>query len=222
MKCPSPPGAVPATQRRVGRGPALRPQPPGGLGLRGEAAAVLRAGPGRARGGGCFVRGAASSAELGRAGRLRGSRGGSPRAGSILLGERAGGRGGREGGPGERGAPERPLCLPHPGDGGCGGCGVRAAGDALSWATRAPASRATSGLALPRPAPRLQHAAIWRLARPGLAPKVGWEPRRFARWFQSLVLGGGWGRGRVCENKELPSTHRSFFWRKVLQQDCLV
>lgn len=134
---------------------------------------------------------------------------------------RAGGWGGREGGPGERGAPERPLCLPLPGGGG-GGCWVRAAGDALSWAARAPASRARSGLALPRPAPRLQHAAIWRLARPGLAPKVGWEPWRFARWFQSLVLGGGWGRGRVCENKELPSTHRSFFWHKVLQQGCLV
>lgn len=219
MKCPSPPGAVPAAQRRVGRGATLRPQPPGGPGLRGEAAAVLRAGPGAGRRALC-----AWGRELGRAGPGRAAAGLSRRQppGRLHFVGRAGGRGGREGGPGERGAPERPLCLPHPGDGGCGGCGVRAAGDALSWAARAPASRATSGLALPRPAPRLQHAAIWRLARPGLAPKVGWEPRRFARWFQSLVLGGGWGRGRVCENKELPSTHRSFFWRKVLQQDCLV
>lgn len=146
------------------------------------------------------MRGAASSAELGRAGRLRGSRGGCPRAGSILLGERVGGWGGREGGPGERGAPERPLCLPLPGGGG-GGCWVRAAGDALSWAARAPASRATSGLALPRPAPRLQYAAIWRLARPGLAPKVGWEPWRFARWFSHSCLVGGGGAGGSARTK---------------------
>lgn len=192
-----------------------RAGPPG----RGRRCASGRAGPGAGRRVLC-----ARGRELGRAGPGRTAAGLSRRQppGRLHFVGRAGGRGGREGGPGERGAPERPLCLPHPGDGGCGGCGVRAAGDALSWATRAPASRATSGLALPRPAPRLQHAAIWRLARPGLAPKVGWEPRRFARWFQSLVLGGGWGRGRVCENKELPSTHRSFFWRKVLQQDCLV
>lgn len=113
--------------------------------------------------------------------------------------------------PGVRGAPERPLCLPHPGGGG-GGRWARAAGDALRGAAPGtceprlagpPASDERPGD--PRPARRPQHAAIWRLARPGLAPKVGKGALEVARWFQSPVLGGG----RVCENKELPSTHRS-------------
>lgn len=210
MKCPSPPGAVPATQRRVGRGPALRPQPPGGLGLRGEAAAVLRAGPGRARGGGCFVRGAASSAELGRAGRLRGSRGGSPRAGSILLGERAGGRAGGEGGKAARAsaAPRSGRFVSR--------IPVTAAAAAVGCGRRGMRSVGPPGHL------RAEQRAAWRSPGPlraySMQPSGGWRaPDLPRRWdgnlgglhggfsHSCLVGGGGAGGSARTKNYRAPT-----------------
>lgn len=182
----------PHRQRRSGRGHSQsaafgRAGPPG-------EAAVLRAGPGAGRRVLC-ARGREPGP--GWAGRLRGSRGGSPGSAPFCPGSRRAGNAALRSG---RFVSRIPAAA---------GVGRGRRGDALRGAARAPASRGggsprgTSGLAGPRPAPRLQHAAIWRLARPGLAPKVGRGALEVARRFQSPVLGWGWGVcGRVCENKE--------------------
>lgn len=179
----------PRRQRRGGRGHSQsaafgRAGPPG-------EAAMLRAGPGRARGGGRFVRGAASP---GRAGPGDCGALAAAAPGRLHFVPGAGGRGTRR--PGA--AALSPASRRRQALGAGGG------GDALRGAARAPASRGvrsprgTSVLAGPRPAPRLQHAAIWRLARPGLAPKVGREPWRLHAGFSHPC----WGGGRVFENKE--------------------
>lgn len=146
----------PRRQRRGGRGHSPssafgRAGPPGEAallraerGAAGALCAVPRAGPGRA------------AAGLSRR---------QPRAGSILFRGTAAGRQGRR--PGVRGAPERPLCLLHPGG---GGRWARAAGDALGGVARAPTSRGggsprgTSGLATlcPLRAHSMQPSGGWR------------------------------------------------------------
>lgn len=168
------------------------------------------------------MRGAASSAELGRAGRLRGSRGGCPRAGSILLGERAGGRVGREGRrPGRARRPGAAALSPASrrrwrrllgaGGGGCAQLGRPGTCEPRNERPGAPPARSAPTVC--------SHLAA---GAPRTCPEGGMGTLEVCTVVQSLVPGGGWGRGRVCENKELPNTHRSFFWRKVLQQGCLV
>lgn len=190
MKCPSPPGAVPAANAAAVGG-TRSPQSSGGPGLRARPLCFGpgRAGPGAGRRALC-ARG--REPRSGWAGRLRGSRGGSPGPAPFCPGSRRAGNAAPRSG--------RFVSRIPP----AAGVGHGRRGDALRGAARAPASRGggslrgTSGLAGPRPAPRLQHAAIWRLARPGLAPKVGREPWRLHGGFSHPC----WGGGRVCENKE--------------------
>jgi hypothetical protein len=172
----------PRRQRRGGRGHSQsavfgRAGPPG-------EAAVLRAGPGRAGRGaaGALCAGPRAAVGLGRAAAGLSRR--QPRAGSILSGEPAGG---------ERCAPERPLCLPHPAGGGrwaraAGGCAPRGRPGTCEPRRRVPARNERPGGPPARSAP----TACSHLApgSPRTCPEGGKGALEVARRFQSPVLGG--------------------------------
>lgn len=132
----------------------------------------------------------------------------------------ASGRVGREGRrPGERGAPERPLCLPHPGGGG--GCWVRAAGVCAQLGR--PGTCEPSNERPGAPPARSAPTACSHLAAgaPRTCPEGGMGTFEVCTVVSVTRAWWGVGAREGLENKELPSTHRSFFLGRVLQQDCL-
>lgn len=199
MKCPSPPGAVPAANAAAVGG-TRSPQPSGGPGLR---ARPLCFGPGRARGGGCFVRGAASP---GRAGPGGCGALAAAAPGRLHFVRVAGGRGTRRSGAAALSpASRRRQAL------GAGGGGMRSAG---------PPGHLRAEAAGPR-----EERAAWRVPGPlraySMQPSGGWlapdlprrwegEPWRLHGGFSHPCWGGGGGcAGGSVRTKNLPSTRRS-------------
>lgn len=178
----------PRRQRRGGRGhsqsAAFRAGRASGRGR----CASGPAEPGRARGGGRFVRGAASPTRPGPgwAGQLRGALAAAApgRLHFVRGARRAGNAAPRSG----RFVSRVPAAA-GVGRGRRGGCAPRGRRGTCEPRRRVPARNETAWRA-PGPLRAYKHAAIWRLARPGLAPKVGREPWRLHGWFQSPVLGG--------------------------------
>lgn len=205
----------PRRQRRGGRGPlavrSLRARPLCfGPGLGAGRRALLCAGP---RAGPCPAVPCWAAAGLSRR-----------QAPGRLHFVRGAGRGAR---PGARGAPERPLCLPHPGGGG--GRWARAAGDALSGAVRAPRSRGggsprgTSGLAVPGPlrAYNMQPSGGWRA--PDLPRRWEWSLGGFGHPCLVCVCWGGCGGRREGLREQRITEHPQIvLMPEVLQQDYLI
>lgn len=202
MKCPSPPGAVPAANAA-----AVGGHSPSAASGRGRCAS----GPGWARDGGRFC---ARGREPGRAqpcrvGRLRGSRGGKLRAGSILFGEPGGERGPA------RAAPRRGRFvsrIPAAAAGvGRGRRGMRSAGPSghLGAEAAGPREERAAWRSPARSAPTTcSHLAA---GAPRTCPEGGNGVLEVSvtRAWCVCVGGAAGGGGRVCENKELPNTHRS-------------
>ncbi|XP_036026042.1 nuclear transcription factor Y subunit beta isoform X1 [Onychomys torridus] len=218
MKCPSPPGAVPAANAAAVGG-TLRPQPSGGPGLQARPPCF---GPGRARGGGRFVHGAASSAELGRAAAGLSRR--QPPGRLHFVRGAGGGRAGGESGPACAAPRSGRFVSRIPAAAaagvGRGRRGMRSAGPPRHLqAEVAGPPRGTSGLAAPGSlcASSMQPSGGWRTPDLPRRLRLGKDPIPFDECLRTPLIHNsedGWRQfnHRCFSTRDLRRLH----WRKSL------